>query len=112
MNLHHCRLYYRRVEEGKQYTVLCRRLASLNEEFISHKSPAAGFDFTSGKKIEQKLLDFNKEAERFGGTAFSSPNSLANSLHQKERKRMMSNNSHYFYLYLNLAFSNGKENLI
>ncbi|CAI9290269.1 unnamed protein product [Lactuca saligna] len=32
-------LYYRRVEEGKQYPLLCRRLASLNEEFISHKSP-------------------------------------------------------------------------
>ncbi|KAJ0041130.1 hypothetical protein Pint_28154 [Pistacia integerrima] len=63
-------LYYRRVEEGKQYPVLCRRLASLNEEFISHKSPAAGFDFTSGKKIEQKLLDYNHEAERFGGYAY------------------------------------------
>lgn len=67
-DLHHRRLYYRRVEEGKQYLVLCRRLVSLNEEFISHKSPAAGFDFTSGKKIEQKLLDYNQEAERFGGT--------------------------------------------
>lgn len=62
-----CRLYYRRVEEGKQYPVLCRRLASLNEEFISHKSPSAGFDFISGKRIEQKLLDYNQEAERFGG---------------------------------------------
>ncbi|GMP28176.1 hypothetical protein CsSME_00003830 [Camellia sinensis var. sinensis] len=61
-------LYYRRVEEGKQYPVLCRRLASLNEEFISHKSPFAGFDFASGKRIEQKLLDYNQEAERFGGT--------------------------------------------
>lgn len=69
MDLHHCRLYYRRVEEGKQYPVLCRRLAKLNEEFISYKSPAAGFDFTSGKKIEQKLLDLNQEAERFGGMA-------------------------------------------
>lgn len=47
--------------------VLCRRLASLNEEFISYKSPSAGFDFTSGKKIEQKLLDYNQEAEKFGG---------------------------------------------
>ncbi|XP_059457408.1 uncharacterized protein LOC132187199 isoform X3 [Corylus avellana] len=64
------RLYYRRVEEGKQYPVLCRRLASLNEEFISHKSPSAGFDFTSGKRIEQKLLDYNQEAERFGGYAY------------------------------------------
>ncbi|XP_057491790.1 uncharacterized protein LOC130777433 isoform X2 [Actinidia eriantha] len=63
-------LYYRRVEEGKQYPVLCRRLASLNEEFISHKSPSAGFDFTSGKRIEQKLLDYNQEAERFGGYAY------------------------------------------
>ncbi|KAH7843110.1 hypothetical protein Vadar_012745 [Vaccinium darrowii] len=63
-------LYYRRIEEGKQYPVLCRRLASLNEEFISHKSPSAGFDFTSGKRIEQKLLDYNQEAERFGGYAY------------------------------------------
>lgn len=62
-----CRLYYRRVEEGKQYPVLCRRLVSLNEEFISNKSPSAGFDFTSGKRIEQKLVDYNQEAERFGG---------------------------------------------
>ncbi|GFS30333.1 prolyl oligopeptidase family protein [Actinidia rufa] len=50
------RLYYGWVDEGKQYPVLCRRLASLNEEFISHKSPSSGFDFTSGKRIEQKLL--------------------------------------------------------
>ncbi|XP_062102201.1 uncharacterized protein LOC133811748 isoform X2 [Humulus lupulus] len=63
-------LYYRRAEEGKQYPVLCRRLASLNEEFISHKSPSAGFDFTSGRRIEQKLLDYNQEAERFGGYAY------------------------------------------
>ncbi|EEF40045.1 protease 2 [Ricinus communis] len=63
-------LYYRRVEEGKQYPVLCRRLLSLNEEFISNKLPASGFDFTSGKKIEQKLLDYNQEAERFGGYAY------------------------------------------
>lgn len=63
-------LYYRRVEEGKQYPVLCRRLASLNEEFISHKSPSAGFDFASGKRIEQKLIDYNQEAERFGGYAY------------------------------------------
>ncbi|XP_012079141.1 protease 2 isoform X2 [Jatropha curcas] len=64
------RLYYRRVEEGKQYPVLCRRLLSLNEEFISNKSPFGGFDFTSGKRIEQKLLDYNQEAERFGGYAY------------------------------------------
>ncbi|CAO2830800.1 unnamed protein product [Amaranthus hypochondriacus] len=63
-------LYYRRVEEGKQFPVLCRRLASLNEEFISNKSPFFGFDFTSGKKIEQKLIDYNQEADRFGGFAF------------------------------------------
>uniref|UniRef100_A0A803QGK0 Peptidase S9A N-terminal domain-containing protein n=1 Tax=Cannabis sativa TaxID=3483 RepID=A0A803QGK0_CANSA len=56
--------YYHRAKEGKQYSVLCRRLASLNEEFVSHKSPSAGFDFTSGRRIEQKLLDFNQEAER------------------------------------------------
>ena len=61
------RLYYRRVEEGQQFPVLCRRLASLNEEFVSHKSPFAGFDYISGKRIEQKLIDYNKEAERFGG---------------------------------------------
>lgn len=65
-----CRLYYRRVEEGKQYPVLCRRLVSKNEEFISNKSPSAGFDFTSGRRIEEKLLDYNKEAERFGGMCF------------------------------------------
>lgn len=63
------RLYYRRVEEGKQYPVLCRRLARANEDFISNKSPSAGFDFTSGKRIEQKLLDYNEEAENFGGLA-------------------------------------------
>lgn len=60
-------LYYRRVEEGKQYPVLCRRLASLHEEFISYSEPSAGFDYTTGKRIEQKLLDYNQEAERFGG---------------------------------------------
>ncbi|GAB2227287.1 hypothetical protein Droror1_Dr00009103 [Drosera rotundifolia] len=63
-------LYYRRVEEGKQFPVLCRRLASLNEEFISNKLPSAGFDFASGKKIEQVLVDYNKEAERLGGFAY------------------------------------------
>nr|XP_009631053.1 dipeptidyl aminopeptidase BI [Nicotiana tomentosiformis] len=63
-------LYYRRVEEGKQYPVLCRRLARANEDFISNKSPSAGFDFTSGKRIEQKLLDYNEEAEKFGGYAY------------------------------------------
>ncbi|XP_071724890.1 uncharacterized protein [Rutidosis leptorrhynchoides] len=63
-------LYYRRVEEGKQYPVLCRRLAKLNEEFISNRSPYSGFDFTSGRKIEKKLIDYNQEAERFGGYAY------------------------------------------
>ncbi|KAI3830371.1 hypothetical protein MKX03_033483 [Papaver bracteatum] len=63
-------LYYRRVEEGKQYQVLCRRSVKLNEEFISNSSPSAGFDFTAGKRIEQKLLDYNQEAERFGGYAY------------------------------------------
>lgn len=58
------------MEEGKQYPVLCRRLATLNDEFISHKSPTAGFDFISGKRIEQKLIDYNQEAERFGGYAY------------------------------------------
>ncbi|OAY84613.1 Dipeptidyl aminopeptidase BI [Ananas comosus] len=63
-------LYYRRVEEGKQYPVLCRRSATLHQEFISYSEPSAGFDFTSGKRIEQKLLDYNQEAERFGGYSY------------------------------------------
>ncbi|KAG9154586.1 hypothetical protein Leryth_017343 [Lithospermum erythrorhizon] len=63
-------MYYRRVEDGKQYPILCRRLARLNEEFISHKSPSSGFDFTSGKRIEQKLLDYNQEAEKYGGYSY------------------------------------------
>ncbi|MQL87036.1 hypothetical protein Taro_019571 [Colocasia esculenta] len=63
-------LYYRRVEEGKQYPVLCRRSASMNKEFISYSAPSAGFDFNAGKRIEQKLLDYNREAERFGGYAY------------------------------------------
>ncbi|KAL3813572.1 hypothetical protein ACJIZ3_014840 [Penstemon smallii] len=63
-------LYYRRVEEGKQYPVLCRRLASLHEELMSFKSPSAGFDYISGKKLDQILLDHNQEAERFGGYAY------------------------------------------
>ncbi|XP_042479375.1 protease 2 isoform X2 [Macadamia integrifolia] len=70
-------LYYRRVEEGKQYPVLCRRSATLHEEFISYKSPFAGFDYTSGKRIEQKLLDYNQEAERFGGYAFEELSELS-----------------------------------
>lgn len=67
MDVTHCRLYYKRVEAGKQYPVLCRRLASLNEQFISNKDPSGGFDFVSGRKIEQKMVDYNLEAERFGG---------------------------------------------
>lgn len=63
-------LYYRRVEEGKPYRVLCRRSASLNDEFISQKLPSAGFDYTTGRKIEQVLIDHNQEAERFGGYAY------------------------------------------
>ncbi|KAJ4843267.1 hypothetical protein Tsubulata_009870 [Turnera subulata] len=64
-------LYYKRSpDDGKQYPVLCRRLASLNDQFISSKSPSGGFDFTSGIKIEQKLIDYNLEAERFGGYAY------------------------------------------
>lgn len=61
-------IYYRRVEEGKQYPILCRRSASLNEEFVSYSAPSAGFDFNAGKRIEQKLLDYNLEADRFGGS--------------------------------------------
>ncbi|KAK9678590.1 hypothetical protein RND81_11G221800 [Saponaria officinalis] len=63
-------LYYRRVEEEKQFPVLCRRLSSLQEEIISHKSPFYGFDFRSGLKFEQKLIDYNQEAKRFGGYAY------------------------------------------
>ncbi|CAI9282286.1 unnamed protein product [Lactuca saligna] len=42
----------------------------LEDKFISHKSPTSGFDFISGKRIEQKLIDYNQEAERFGGYAY------------------------------------------
>ncbi|KAJ4760020.1 Prolyl oligopeptidase family protein [Rhynchospora pubera] len=85
-------LYYRRVEEGKQYPVLCRRKASLHEAFVSNKDPSAGFDFTSGKKIEQKLIDYNQEAERFGGYSYEelsevSPNQnfIAYTMFDKEK---------------------------
>ncbi|KAK1293278.1 hypothetical protein QJS10_CPB17g02547 [Acorus calamus] len=61
-------LYYRRVEEGKEYPVLCRRSALLNEEFVSYSTRSTGFDYVSGRKIEQRLLDYNREAERFGGS--------------------------------------------
>uniref|UniRef100_A0ACD5YEL8 Uncharacterized protein n=1 Tax=Avena sativa TaxID=4498 RepID=A0ACD5YEL8_AVESA len=63
-------LYYRRADEGKQYPVLCRRSAALHGVFISYSDPSAGFDFTAGKRIEQKLVDYNKEAERFGGYSY------------------------------------------
>ncbi|GJM98626.1 hypothetical protein PR202_ga15654 [Eleusine coracana subsp. coracana] len=63
-------LYYRRTDEGKQYPVLCRRSAALHNEFVSYSDPSAGFDFTAGKRIEQKLVDYNKEAERFGGYSY------------------------------------------
>ncbi|KAH1151435.1 Dipeptidyl aminopeptidase BI [Glycine max] len=84
-------LYYRRAEEAKPYPVLCRRLAALYDDFISHKYPPAGFDFTTGKTIEQKLIDYNQEAERFGGYAYEelsevSPNHqfLAYTMYDKE----------------------------
>ncbi|CAA6657766.1 unnamed protein product [Spirodela intermedia] len=63
-------IYYRRIEEGKQYPILCRRSASLNEEFVSYSAPSAGFDFNAGKRIEQNLLDYNLEADRFGGYTY------------------------------------------
>ncbi|KAJ7944376.1 Protease 2 [Quillaja saponaria] len=90
-------LYYRRVEEGKQYPVLCRRLASLNEEFISHKSPSAGFDFTSGKRIEQKLLDYNQEAQRFGGYAYEELSEVSPN-HQFLAYTMYDKDNDYFRL--------------
>ncbi|KAG6489567.1 protease 2-like [Zingiber officinale] len=63
-------LYYRRAEEGKQFHVLCRRSAALHQEFISYSEPSVGFDFQSGRRIEQKLVDYNQEAERFGGCSY------------------------------------------
>ncbi|XP_078430569.1 prolyl oligopeptidase family protein isoform X2 [Wolffia australiana] len=59
-------IYYTRVEEGKQYPILCRQSASVNEEFVSYNDPSAGFDYNAGRRIEQKLLDYNAEADRFG----------------------------------------------
>lgn len=64
-------LYYRRMEDGKEYPILCRRSARLHEEFVTHSTPDGGFDFDSGKRIEQKLLDYNRESERFGGVKIS-----------------------------------------
>ncbi|KAL4343535.1 uncharacterized protein LOC107626224 [Arachis ipaensis] len=90
-------LYYRRVEEGKQYPVLCRRLASLNDEFISHKYPPAGFDFASGKRIEQKLIDYNQEAERFGGFAYEELSEVSPN-HQFIAYTMYDKDNDYFKL--------------
>ncbi|KAK8969113.1 hypothetical protein KSP40_PGU014983 [Platanthera guangdongensis] len=70
-------LYYRRVQEGKPFPVLCRRKASLQEEFMSYNAPSAGFDYTSGKRIEQKLLDYNTEAERFGGYSYEESSEIS-----------------------------------
>lgn len=63
-------LYYEHVVEGKPYPVLCRRLASANDEFGWNNRAASGFDFTTGRKIEQKLLDLNEVAEQFGGYVY------------------------------------------
>ncbi|XP_073226780.1 uncharacterized protein [Cicer arietinum] len=90
-------LYYRRVEEGKPYPVLCRRLASLNDSFISHKYPPAGFDFTTGKTIEQKLVDYNQEAERFGGYAYEELSEVSPN-HQFLAYTMYDKDNDYFKL--------------
>ncbi|MED6220703.1 hypothetical protein PIB30_047388 [Stylosanthes scabra] len=90
-------LYYRRVEEGKPYPVLCRRLASLNDEFILHKYPPAGFDFASGKRIEQKLVDYNQEAERFGGFAYEELSEVSPN-HQFIAYTMYDKDNDYFKL--------------
>ncbi|KAJ3670119.1 hypothetical protein LUZ60_010443 [Juncus effusus] len=85
-------LYYRRVEEGKQYSVLCRRKANLHSEFISYSDPSAGFDFKSGQKIEQILIDYNQESQKFGGYSYEelsevSPNHnyIAYTMYDKEK---------------------------
>ncbi|XP_061352527.1 uncharacterized protein LOC133297406 [Gastrolobium bilobum] len=90
-------LYYRRVEEGKQYPVLCRRLASLHDDFISHKYPSAGFDFTTGKRIEQKLVDYNQEAERFGGYSYEELSEVSPN-HQFLAYTMYDKDNDYFKL--------------
>eukprot|EP01018_Ginkgo_biloba_P003870 Gb_38887 [translate_table: standard] len=64
-------LYYKRVVEGKPYPVLCRRLASANDGFGWNNRASSGFDFKTGQKLEQKLLDLNEVAEQFGGTMIS-----------------------------------------
>ncbi|KAM3363581.1 protease 2 [Capsicum galapagoense] len=92
-------LYYRRVEEGKQYPVLCRRLARANEDFISNKSPSAGFDFTSGKRIEQKLLDYNEEAEKFGGYAYEELSEVSPD-HRYLAYTMYDKDNDYFKMYV------------
>ncbi|XP_059069028.1 uncharacterized protein LOC131067560 isoform X2 [Cryptomeria japonica] len=63
-------VYYKRIAQGKAYPVLCRRLASANEEFSWNNTPSSGFDFKTGQKIEQKLLDFNEVAQQSGGFAY------------------------------------------
>lgn len=90
-------LYYRRVEEGKPYPVLCRRLASLNDDFISHKYPPAGFDFRTGQTIEQKLVDYNQEAERFGGYSYEELSEISPN-HQFLAYTMYDKDNGYFKL--------------
>ncbi|KAI4325505.1 hypothetical protein MLD38_030896 [Melastoma candidum] len=90
-------LYYRRVEEGKQYPVLCRRLVSLQEKFISNEDPSAGFDFITGKRIEQKLIDYNQEAERFGGYAYEELSEVSPN-HQYYAYTMYDKENDYFRL--------------
>ncbi|XP_020080194.1 uncharacterized protein LOC109703878 isoform X2 [Ananas comosus] len=41
------------------------RIHSPSEPSAGFDFTPAGFNFTSGKQIEQKLLDYNQEAERF-----------------------------------------------
>ncbi|KAL9259667.1 hypothetical protein AKJ16_DCAP05655 [Drosera capensis] len=62
--------HYLHPESGRRVAVsgAVSEADELNEELISNnKWPSAGFDFASGKKIEQVLADYNKEAERFWG---------------------------------------------
>ncbi|KAL8477644.1 hypothetical protein ACS0TY_029813 [Phlomoides rotata] len=47
-------------------SILLSSAAATASLVATANAPTAGFDFTSGKKIEQKLLDHNQEAERFG----------------------------------------------
>ncbi|XP_020080193.1 uncharacterized protein LOC109703878 isoform X1 [Ananas comosus] len=45
------------------------RIHSPSEPSAGFDFTPAGFNFTSGKQIEQKLLDYNQEAERFRGSS-------------------------------------------